>query len=248
MLPRRRSAALMINSVMRHRVAAAPAVRDHLRSQSDSTRLEDNTSDETTNNHKGRYDDFFPYTSGRWLWNEEQQLQDRYRAFNVEALQRVAARCVGSTACISMLKLGEGSFNKVFRLQMNDNKTVIARVPNPNAGPAFFTTASEVATMDFVGSIHAFRLLDILIEKARNILDIPVPQVYEYSASSNNPVGAEYIIMEEAAGEPLDCAWLHLSAKAKLSIMHEIVSLEAKLTSISFSRHDSQCRWVSMLI
>jgi hypothetical protein len=33
---------------------------------------------------------------------------------------------------------------------MNDGKVVIARLPNPNAGPPFYATASEVATMEFV--------------------------------------------------------------------------------------------------
>lgn len=51
-----------------------------------------------------------------------------------------------------MEKLAEGNSNKVFRLLMNDGKTALARIPNPNAGPAFYTTASEVATMDFVSS------------------------------------------------------------------------------------------------
>ncbi|GES57339.1 aminoglycoside phosphotransferase [Aspergillus terreus] len=32
---------------------------------------------------------------------------------------------------------------------MDDGKTILARIPNPNAGPAFYTTASEVATMEF---------------------------------------------------------------------------------------------------
>jgi len=49
-----------------------------------------------------------------------------------------------------MIKLAEGGYNKVFRLVMNDGKAVIARLPNPNAGPPFYTTASEVATMEFV--------------------------------------------------------------------------------------------------
>ena len=49
-----------------------------------------------------------------------------------------------------MTKLGEGSLNKVFRLVMDSGLVVIARIPNPNAGPPFNTTASEVATMDFV--------------------------------------------------------------------------------------------------
>jgi hypothetical protein len=96
------------------------------------------------------FEHFFRYTSGRWLWDEEQQLRDRYRAFNVAGLQGLAARAVGSGGCVSMTKLAEGGFNKVFRLVMDDGKSVLARIPNPNAGPSFNTTASEVATMEFV--------------------------------------------------------------------------------------------------
>ena len=35
-------------------------------------------------------------------------------------------------------------------MSMDDGQEAIAKVPNPNAGVAHFTTASEVATMDFV--------------------------------------------------------------------------------------------------
>lgn len=92
----------------------------------------------------------FRYTSGRWLWDEEQQLRDRYKAFNVSQLQNLAAQAIGSEGCDSISKLAEGGFNKAFRLEMNDGKSILARIPNPNAGPAVYTTASEVATMEFV--------------------------------------------------------------------------------------------------
>lgn len=93
---------------------------------------------------------FFRYTDGRWLWDEEQQLRDRYRVFDPVALQRVAAESVCSNRCVSMQKLAEGGYNKVFCLLMDDGKPVITRIPNPNAGPRFYTTASEMATMEFV--------------------------------------------------------------------------------------------------
>jgi hypothetical protein len=96
------------------------------------------------------HEHFFRYTSGRWLWDEEQQLRDRYKAFNVAELQSLAAKVIGSTGCASMIKLAEGDFNKVFRLTMDDGKQVLARIPNPNAGPPFYATASEVATMSLV--------------------------------------------------------------------------------------------------
>jgi hypothetical protein len=95
--------------------------------------------------------EFFGFTSGRWLWDEPLRLQERYKEFDIAALQTIAAASVGARDCISMVKLAEGGFNKIFRLVMNDGRTVIARVPNPNTGSLFHTVASEVATMDFVG-------------------------------------------------------------------------------------------------
>lgn len=38
-------------------------------------------------------------------------------------------------------------------MTMNDGTEVLAKIPNPNAGPSFYTTASEVATRDFVSGI-----------------------------------------------------------------------------------------------
>jgi len=93
---------------------------------------------------------FFRYTSGRWLWEEENQLQERYRKFNVEELKRIGAESIGAKSCVSITKLDEGGYNKVFKLVMDNGSVAIARIPCPNAGPPFKTTASEVATMDFV--------------------------------------------------------------------------------------------------
>ncbi|RAH44731.1 uncharacterized protein BO95DRAFT_464731 [Aspergillus brunneoviolaceus CBS 621.78] len=161
---------------------------------------------------------FFRYTSGRWLWDEEQQLRDRYKVFDVAALQSLAANAVRSDSCLSMTKLAEGGYNKVFRLIMNDGKKVLARIPNPTAGPAFYTTASEVATM----------------ELARDFLQISVPRVLDWNATSKNAVDSEYIIMEEASGTQLGVIWDQLNPDKKLSIMREIVNVESKMLAVSF--------------
>ena len=75
-----------------------------------------------------KYTDFFRSTSGRWLWNEEEQFLDRYKAFNVPELQRVAAESVRANNCVSMTEVGEGSYNKVFRLIMDNGLNIIARI------------------------------------------------------------------------------------------------------------------------
>ena len=68
---------------------------------------------------------------------------------------------------------------------------MIAKIPHPNAGPSSLTTASEVATLDFV----------------RTVLNVPAPKVLAWNAPSQNQVRAEYIIMEEAKGSQLHKVW-----------------------------------------
>ncbi|KAI2478771.1 aminoglycoside phosphotransferase [Pyrenophora tritici-repentis] len=77
---------------------------------------------------------------------------------------------------------------------MDDGRELIAKLPNPNAGRPYFTTASEAATMDYL----------------RNVLGIPVPKIYGYSALKDKPVGSEYILMERSAGVELDKLWKNM--------------------------------------
>jgi hypothetical protein len=73
----------------------------------------------------------------------------------------VAEEAAGPDACcIEISKLPERNFNKAFLVKMRDGLQVIVRIPNPNAGKPHYTTASEVATMEYVlhHSEHWMRL------------------------------------------------------------------------------------------
>lgn len=78
------------------------------------------------------------------------------------------------------------SVQQGIHITMNNGKEVITKIPNPNANIPYYTTTSEVATKDFT----------------RNILQTPAPHVYTWNAhvDENNPVGAEYIVMEKMPG------------------------------------------------
>lgn len=76
--------------------------------------------------------------------------------FDVTELANIAASAVNAQSCARLEKLSEGNFSKVFLLTMDDGKEVIAKVPNPNAGYKHFTTASEVATVDYVSNCSSF--------------------------------------------------------------------------------------------
>ncbi|EAW09982.1 phosphotransferase enzyme family protein [Aspergillus clavatus NRRL 1] len=164
------------------------------------------------------------FTSGRWLWNERQQLACRYVNFDLSTLLQRAASAIGSRSCTEVLKISEGQYNKVFQLTMNDGREIIAKLPNPNAGRPHFTTASEVATLDFL----------------RNVLNLPVPRVYAWcSRASENPLGAEYILMEKQAGIVLTNVWDTMKGKQKVQILDQIVDIERRLAATKFSRFGS---------
>lgn len=57
---------------------------------------------------------------------------------------------MGAKICVGIEKFPDGMYNKAMLLTMDNGTQVVAKVPNPNAGKPHFTTASEVATMDFV--------------------------------------------------------------------------------------------------
>lgn len=77
-------------------------------------------------------------------------MSQRQVRFNVNELARRAAEAIGARMCVRIEKYPDGMFNKSMLLTMDDGSQVVAKVPNPNAGMSHFTTASEVATMDFV--------------------------------------------------------------------------------------------------
>jgi hypothetical protein len=96
--------------------------------------------------------DLFNYTRGRFVCDEEYEMSQRQVDFNVNELARCAAEAIGAKSCVSIEKYPDGMYNKSMLLTMDNGSQLVAKVPNPNAGLPHFTTASEVATMDFVGS------------------------------------------------------------------------------------------------
>ena len=105
---------------------------------------------------------------------------ERYLEFNDPQLKRAVAKAVkrdeGNVRSFS--KLAEGVFNRTFEITMKDCLKVIARLPYPSTLSKRYAVASEVATMDLV----------------RNY-GLPVPQIYAYAVTADNPIGSEYIIM-----------------------------------------------------
>ncbi|KOS39972.1 hypothetical protein ACN38_g9170 [Penicillium nordicum] len=104
---------------------------------------------------------------------------------------------------------------------MDNGCEVFAKLPNPNAGAARFTIASEVAT-----------------RKLAKVLKAPVPRVLagSFDAASNH-VGAEYIIEEKAPGVRLGSVWKHWPRNAKLQLITQLIDIQNTLASVTFDMH-----------
>jgi hypothetical protein len=122
---------------------------------------------------------------------------------------------------------------------MDDGREILAKLPNPNAGPAHFTVASEVATREFVSERLCLRRI-LLIDANSCVKCLasrsPESMGYGWSSDRNNPVGAEYILEEKASGKPLGSLWHQIPRKSKLNIVSQVVELEDRLASLTFDR------------
>ncbi|KAF1960926.1 hypothetical protein CC80DRAFT_590240 [Byssothecium circinans] len=167
--------------------------------------------------------DLYRYTRQRWLTNERNELAKRHLDFSLPHLLEIAVKaCEGASNCIKVLKLTEGLHNKAFLLSMDNGREVVAKLPNPCAGPAQYTTASEVATRKML----------------REDFGIPSPRVLSWSSDARkSPVQAEYILEEKAPGVRLGALWSTLPWKSKLRILDQVVEFDQSLTSVQFEKH-----------
>ncbi|RAH50382.1 uncharacterized protein BO95DRAFT_449732 [Aspergillus brunneoviolaceus CBS 621.78] len=137
--------------------------------------------------------------------------------FNMNELAKRAAESVGSTLteCARVEEFPDGMFNKAFLFTMQDDTQVVEKIPTPSAGRAHYTTASEVATMDFV----------------RNHLGTPVPRVLDWSSKANkNPM---------VTGVQLKKIWPSLDIRERLEVAKSISKYQRAWMSTSFVQYGS---------
>ncbi|KAI1911304.1 hypothetical protein LOZ61_003968 [Ophidiomyces ophidiicola] len=163
----------------------------------------------------------FEYARGRFVLGEKEQAHNHRVRVNMQELLRTAAKSVGAMRCIDVEECPDGLYSKALILTMDDETQVVAKIPYPNVGVPYYTTASEVATMDF----------------ARNVLQTPAPQIYAWNASidpKKNPVGAEFIVMEKMAGVPLSDVWCDLKPDQKVKVCVQIIGFMKRWTNVHF--------------
>ena len=121
------------------------------------------------------------------------------------------------TDVVSISKLAEGGFNRTFVIALRDGQQVVARVPYPMTVPDYYAVASEVATIEYQRSCG-----------------IPVPEIYGYSANSNNVAGTPYILMEFIHGPKLSEVWPDLGDEEVISVIRQLTQIESRMMSQPF--------------
>ncbi|KAG9512399.1 hypothetical protein KCU85_g9805, partial [Aureobasidium melanogenum] len=163
------------------------------------------------------------YTSGRWLHRNNDQTKARYIEFDYDALCRKAVeQCPGSQSVAECKKI-EGGFNRVFLFTMDDEQTLIARLPFSVAGPPRYVILSEVATIAYIKSKTS----------------IPVPDIVYWCDTSSNPIGTEYILMKPVPGVQLHGRWETMTSSEHLSCIESISEMMAQLTELEFPAYGS---------
>ncbi|KAJ5373057.1 Aminoglycoside phosphotransferase [Penicillium concentricum] len=156
-----------------------------------------------------------------------------YATFNIDALCSLAtaSRNEIHCSCDSSQQPMSGSFDWAVTVQFEDGVKWIMRSPRSGYGqfPSELSgklLASEAATLKYL----------------RQATDIPITEVYSYSASSNHPIGVPYILMSKAQGWPLQNVWTinssvdRLSLTDKAKIMFQLGQITWKLAQVRFDR------------
>lgn len=114
--------------------------------------------------------------------------------------------------------------NRVFSLQLDNDKQLIAKIPFPVAGPKHYCTASEVATLDFL----------------RTELHLPVHRIRAWcSRAESSPVGTEYIMYDRIRGVPLDShdkTELPVEDDPYVETLPALLRIESTLARLRFSQ------------
>jgi hypothetical protein len=178
--------------------------------------------------------DFFKYTWGRWLKNDENERNSRETKFSVNGLIDLlkekldflqATPETGGFGIKHLALLYEGKSHKAYKIDLNDGRMYVLRVPYAIGLPEYRAARmrSEVATMDFL----------------QKKLGLKMPTVISWSATADKRLGCEYLLLDFVAGDNLMRSWNPASheLKDKSATIKPVVSVLEKLLETKFNQY-----------
>ncbi|KAK4933811.1 hypothetical protein LTR66_015884, partial [Elasticomyces elasticus] len=136
----------------------------------------------------------------------------------IDAIRNEVAKIFSTSARhMKVVFLAQGAFNRVYRVEDNQDHVYAMRVSLP-VYPQHKTLA-EVATLVYL--------------EAKTT--IPTPRVLTYSANCSNEIGFEYILMTFMPGMSLQPLWQHMRYENKLVIVKQLAAYNAELFKHKFN-------------
>ncbi|KAG5650543.1 hypothetical protein H0H81_011872 [Sphagnurus paluster] len=117
-----------------------------------------------------------------------------------------------------------GAYNLAYPITLPDGRKWLARIPFPE----YFDQPSMESAMC---------TLRLICEKTT----IPIPTIHAYDTSSENALGAPYILMDFAEGVSLDSVWLDIDDDARRRIFEQIAGHMSQLGRFEFDKIGALC-------
>lgn len=179
---------------------------------------------------------FFKYSWGRWLQNDEKERAARETKFDLKGMVDVIKEKVdyfktspenAELEVKTITPYHEGKHHKIYLVTMSDARSYVLRIPY-SIGHKEYREArmkSEVATVDFL----------------KKKVDATIPSVIAWSPTKENRLESEYMILDYVKGEALMKSWLpgSLDVKAKSGVIQPLVNFMNQISSIKFNKYGS---------
>lgn len=179
---------------------------------------------------------FFKYTWGRWLMNDQQERAKRETKFDWKGMVDVikekvdyfnSAPANAELEVKTIMPIHEGKHHKIYLINMSDTRSYVLRIPYSIGHEEYRKERmkSEVATMDFL----------------KRKVDMTIPSVISWSPTKHNRLNSEYMITDYVKGDLLMKSWFPGShdVKAKSGAIQPVVDFMTQITKTKFNKYGS---------
>ena len=152
---------------------------------------------------------------------------------NLDAFRTIISNHFGSP-CQSQQPLQSGSYARTFLHILEDGLHIVGRVILPVRRT--LKTEAEVAAMDSIRGMSALlRLSPLLILGSPARTSIPVPRVHLYCSTPDNPVRAEWVLMDYVPGLRLMDCWGEMGVPQKTRTAKDLARVMAEMFALTAS-------------
>lgn len=158
-------------------------------------------------------------------------LEDMLAQVDLEGLRSIASGLRDGRACTISEKYTCGAYNLVFEICFDDGLSWIARLRSASSMQA---VSQEVVFESPTYKLHVMESELATMEYVREHTTIPIPKVYAFETSSDNPAKLPYILMECIHGWRAPQRLQDLPATVLRKILDQSAEVLVQLSTIQF--------------